>query len=55
MTLYYFNTQNDKLELDPEGSELANIGVARPSFYWARWSGMRIGIPLGMAHLGKYG
>jgi len=29
MTLYYFNTQNDKLELDPEGSELANIGQAR--------------------------
>ena len=29
MTLYYFNTQNDKLELDLEGTELANMDQAR--------------------------
>ena len=29
MTLYYFNTQNDKLELDLEGTELASMDQAR--------------------------
>jgi hypothetical protein len=29
MTLYYFNTQNDKLELDLEGTGLANMDQAR--------------------------